>query len=174
MLDFSLRLINIIILFILLISLKSCQKNSIDDYFKSPQIGDIYLIRYAYKSDTSYSYLRLANFSSDKDSFTFFSNKKTYTQLPSRLDENDFFIARNRNFTFKELVSFFQENQIISIRRSKENSEEFHKIKPVEDDELKFHLYPPYPKSKTWKILTSLQFDMKFDEKIDDVVFLGF
>ena len=41
----------------------------------------------------------------------------------------------------------------------------------MEDDELKFHLYPPYPKSKTWKILTSLQFDMKFDEKIDDVVF---
>lgn len=171
MLYISLRLTNIIALSILLLSLQSCQKNNIENYFDNPQIGDIYLIKHTFENDTSYSYLRLASFSPKKDSFTFFRNKKTYNQLPSTLDKNDFFIARNRNFSLEEILLFFKENPIISIRRSKENTEDFCKIKPLEDKELKFHLYPPYPKSKTWKILTSLQFDIQFDENIGDVVF---
>lgn len=169
--SFKLHLEKLIILLLSSLFLEACQKKSINEYFENPQIGDIYLIRYSHEKDTSYQFLRLANFSNKKDSFTFFPSNEIYNQMPSKLSINDFFIAKNRNFTAKEIITFFKENWIISIRRSKENSEEFNKIKPLEDKELKFHLYPPYPKSKTWKILTSLKFDTRFDEKIDDINF---
>jgi hypothetical protein len=169
--SFKLYLGNLIILLFFFFFLGACQKKSIDEYFRDPQIGDIYLIRYPFEKDTSYQFLRLASFSNKKDSFTFFPNNELYNEMPSKLGTNDFFIAKNRNFTAKEIITFFKKDWILSIRRGRENSEEFNKIKPLEDKDLKFHIYPPYPKSKTWRILTSLKFDMRFDEKIDDINF---
>jgi hypothetical protein len=158
----------IVILFLIGITSTKNETNPTETYLNTPEIGDLYLIRNSYPEDTSYYFLRLGAINSTKDSFSFYLNQNFYSQRPSELSEDDYFVRQERRISAQYLDTLFKENKILSIQRSSDISASFNKIKEV-DTKLTHTTSDTF--SKVWQTLLSLKFDIYFDKKLDDVFF---
>lgn len=147
------------------------EKNRIESYFNAPEIGDVYLIENSDESDTSYAFLRLNDMDSTQDSFFFYWSQKLYPQIPSKLADDDYFVAEERLFMDKDLRNLFKEHKIIYIKRNYDIPISYQKIKPPQKATPKNFYVPSDTSTKVWQTLLSLSFEISFDEKSDDVLF---
>lgn len=145
------------------------QANTLEEYLKNPQIGDVYLIEHTLAKDTSYQFLRIADLDLDNDVLTFYPTKKHYIQSPSALDPDDYFFVEERKIPYQYITELFKENKILSIQRSRDIAPSFNKIKLKEKTDSTF-VYTAND-SNVWETLLSLKYDIYFDEVKDDVVF---
>jgi hypothetical protein len=162
----------IVALFFISVAFQAMNKeNRTETYLNNPEIGDVYLIRNSYEQDTSYSFLRLVNINSTKDSLSFYGNEKLYLQRPSKLSDEDYFIPQKHLITSKHLNALFKENKIISIERSDGLPQSYKEIRPKEKVDSNYIYVRPDSSISIWGTLLSLKFDISFDEKSNDIVF---